>query len=75
MGITVDRRRALLRFEELRLSETESLPAITDGFAIERLRFRLPDRNSVRGILTRAKASAVRCLGILRCHAHGGRYE
>lgn len=76
MNIARNRVRQLLGLAEptIKLLSTETEER--DGYAVERLRFRLAGGGDVRGILTRPPGAPRGPLpAILYAHAHGGRYD
>lgn len=76
MGVLLplERLKALLSFEECPLSLEASTAEAWDGCVLERLRFRLPDGEAVRGLLLRPAEVHRPLPGILYAYAHGGRY-
>lgn len=76
MAITVGRLKALLAFEELTLTLTDSKIEIRDGYIRERLTFLSSDGVEIRGFLTRPSAGfTARGPAIVYAHAHGARWD
>lgn len=75
MSIERERLRRLFVLEEPAIDLLAAETAEQDGYAVERLRFRLAGRGEVRGILTRPLAAEGPQPAILYAHAHGGRYD
>lgn len=75
MGISIERLRSLLRVTEPSLDLVSSTAEEHDEYTVERLRFRLPGGEEVRGFLTRPSGKTIPGPAILYAHAHGARYD
>lgn len=75
MPIAIERLKTLLSVTKSSLDLVASTVVEHDDYAVERLRFRLPGGEEIRGFLTRPPSSARPGPAVLYAHAHGARCD